>query len=149
MPVGSTGGNPSQYPWNATQAQTFMSYYESQPMTSQKAQNMYASHDHGYYQNLGQQPNFSWQSGASQTRGSFFPGYNQQPKLSFLETMHLPDLTRLLNDHICHDLHWPPMPTKFPSNIPKFEAKPNEDLGDHVTTFHLWCLSNSLRDNSI
>jgi hypothetical protein len=41
------------------------------------------------------------------------------------------------------------MPTKFPLDIPKFEAKPNEDLGDHVTTFHLWCSSNSLKDDSI
>jgi hypothetical protein len=41
------------------------------------------------------------------------------------------------------------MPTKFPSDIPKFEGKPNEDPGDHVTTFHLWCSSNSLRDDSI
>jgi hypothetical protein len=41
------------------------------------------------------------------------------------------------------------MPTKFPSYIPKFEAKPNENLGDHVTTFHLWCSSNSLRDDSV
>jgi hypothetical protein len=59
--------------------------------------------------------------------------------------LHLPDLTQLLNDPICHDLRWPPMPTKFPSDIPKFEAKPNEDLGDQVTTFHLWCSSNSLK----
>jgi hypothetical protein len=41
------------------------------------------------------------------------------------------------------------MPTKLPSNIPKFEAKPNEDPGDHVTTFHLWCSSNSLKDDSV
>jgi hypothetical protein len=41
------------------------------------------------------------------------------------------------------------MPTKLPSDIPKFEAKPNEDPGDHVTTFHLWCSSNSLKDDSI
>jgi hypothetical protein len=41
------------------------------------------------------------------------------------------------------------MPTKFPSDIPKFEAKPNKDPGDHVTTFHLWCSSNSLKDDSI
>jgi hypothetical protein len=75
--------------------------------------------------------------------------HNQQPKLPFLATLHLPDLSRLLNDPICHDPHWPPMPTKFPSDIPKFEGKPNEDPGDHVTTFHLWCSSNSLRDDSI
>jgi hypothetical protein len=41
------------------------------------------------------------------------------------------------------------MPTKWPSDIPKFEAKPNEDPRDHVTTFHLWCSSNSLKDDSI
>jgi hypothetical protein len=41
------------------------------------------------------------------------------------------------------------MPTKLPLDIPKFKAKPNEDLGDHVTTFHLWCSSNSLRDDSV
>jgi hypothetical protein len=56
---------------------------------------------------------------------------------------------RLLNDPICHDPRWPPMPTKLPSDIPKFEAKPNEDPGDHVTTFHIWCSSNSLKDDSI
>jgi hypothetical protein len=41
------------------------------------------------------------------------------------------------------------MPTKLPSDIPKFEANPNEYLGDHVTTFHLWCSSNSLKDDSV
>jgi hypothetical protein len=41
------------------------------------------------------------------------------------------------------------MPMKLPSDIPKFEAKPNEDPGDHVTTFHLWCPFNSLKDDSI
>jgi hypothetical protein len=118
-------------------------------MMSQQAQNPYAGHGHGYYQNPGQQPKFSLQPGANQTPSSFFPGYNQQPKLPFLATLHLPDLTMLLNDPICHDLHWPPMTTKFPLEITKFESKPNEYPGDHVTTFHLWCLSNSLRDESI
>jgi hypothetical protein len=66
-----------------------------------------------------------------------------------METLHLPDLTRLLNNPIYHDPHWPPMSTKFPLDIPKFESKPNEDPGDHVTTFHLWCSSNSLRDDSV
>jgi hypothetical protein len=41
------------------------------------------------------------------------------------------------------------MSTKFPSDITKFEGNPGEDLGDHVTTFHLWCSSNSLKDDSI
>ena len=37
----------------------------------------------------------------------------------------------------------------FQSSKPKFEAKPNEDPGDHVTTFHLWCSFNSLKDDSV
>jgi hypothetical protein len=153
MPIGSAGGNPFQNLWNTTQgeipSQPSTSNYGSQSMMSQQTQYPYAGQGHGFYQNPGQQPNFSWQPGASQTPGSFFPVHSQQPKLPFLATLHLPDLSRLLNDPICHDPHWPPMPTKFPSDIPKFEGKPNEDPGDHVTTFHLWCSSNSLRDDSI
>jgi hypothetical protein len=77
VPVESIGGNPSQNPWNATQAQPFTSYYGSKSMTSQQVKNPYVGHNHGYYQNPGQQPNFSWQPSANQTPGSFFPGYNQ------------------------------------------------------------------------
>jgi hypothetical protein len=101
------------------------------------------------HQSPHQQPKFSWQPGASQILGSFSPIHTQQPKLPFLATLHFPELSRLLNDLICHDLRWPPMPTKLPSDIPKFKGKPNEDPGDHVTTFHLWCSSNSLREVSI
>jgi hypothetical protein len=38
---------------------------------------------------------------------------------------------------------------QLPSIIPKFESKPNKYPGDHVTTFHLWCSSISLKDDSI
>jgi hypothetical protein len=41
------------------------------------------------------------------------------------------------------------MPTKFPSDIPKCEVKPEKDPVDHVTTFHPWSSSNSLNENSI
>jgi hypothetical protein len=98
---------------------------------------------------LAQQPKFSWQPGASQNPGPSFHLNPPQPRLPFLETLHFPDLSRLLNDLICHDLRWPPMLTKFPLDIPKFEGKPGEDPGDHVMTFHLWCSSNSLKDDSI
>jgi hypothetical protein len=131
-------------------AQPSTSYFGNQPMMSPQMKNLYAGHGHGFYENLGQQPKFSWKLGASQTPSPFFHGYHQQqPKLPLLENLHFLDLTRLLNDPIYHDPHWPPMATKLPSDIPKFEAKPNEDPGDHVTTFHLWCLSNSSKDGSI
>jgi hypothetical protein len=48
------GGNPSQNPWNAMQAQPFTSYYGNQQMMSQKVPNPYAGHGHGYYQSPGQ-----------------------------------------------------------------------------------------------
>jgi hypothetical protein len=54
-----------------------------------------------------------------------------------------------MNDPLCHDLEWLPIPTKLPSYIPKFGGKSGEDQGDHVTTFHLWCLSNSLNDDYV
>jgi hypothetical protein len=148
LPTGSAWGNPSQSPSNMMNAQNPMSFIGNQPMMSPQMQNPYAGQGHGFYQNPGQQPNFSWQPGANQTPGPFFLGYQQQPKLPFLAMLHLPDLTWFLNDPIFHDLRWPPMPTKFPSDIPKFKAKPNKDPFDHMTTFHLWCSSNSLKDDS-
>jgi hypothetical protein len=54
-----------------------------------------------------------------------------------------------MNDLVCHDTSWPPIPTKLLSDIPKFEGRTSEDPGDHVTTFHLWCSSNYLNDDSI
>ena len=37
----------------------------------------------------------------------------------------------------------------MPSDIPKFEGKVGEDPGAHATTFHLWCSSNSLNEDSV
>jgi hypothetical protein len=44
---------------------------------------------------------------------------------------------------------WPNMPTKFPSDILKFEEKLGEDLSNHVMTLHLWCYSKNIMDDSI
>ena len=41
------------------------------------------------------------------------------------------------------------MPNKLPSDIPKFEGKSGEDPSNHVMTYHLWCASNSLINDSI
>ena len=64
------------------------------------------------------------------------------PRLPFLTTLNLPDLSRLTNDPVAHDPAWPAIPTKLPSDIPKFEPKPGEDPREHITIFHLWCSSN-------
>ena len=57
------------------------------------------------------------------------------PSLCFLVTLILPDLSRLKNDPVAHDPAWPAVPTKLPSDIPKFEGKPGEDPSEHVTNF--------------
>ena len=54
-----------------------------------------------------------------------------------------------MNDLVRHNVAWPPIPIKLPSYILKLEGKTSEDKGAHITTFHLWCSSNSLNDDSI
>jgi hypothetical protein len=76
-----------------------------------------------------------------------FPQVNRQ--FPFLATLDLPDLSRILNDPILHSPFWPVIPAKLPSNIPKFDGRLGEDPNNHVMTFHLWCSSNSLMDDSI
>ena len=76
-----------------------------------------------------------------------YPQVNRQ--LPFLATLDLPDLSRILNDPIRHSPQWLAIPAKLPSDIPKFDGKAREDPNNHVMTFHLWCSSNSLMDDSI
>jgi hypothetical protein len=104
---------------------------------------------HGFYQNPSQHPKIPWKPGSIQNPCPSFHLNSLQPRLPFMETLCFPDLSRILNDPICHDPCWPPMSTKFPLDIPKFEGNPGEDPSDHVMTFHLWCSSNSLKDDSI
>ena len=72
-----------------------------------------------------------------------------RPELPFLATLNLPDLSKLMNGPVRNDPLWPPIPTKLPSDIPKFEGKVGEDPGAHATTFHLWCSLNSLNEDSV
>jgi hypothetical protein len=81
-----------------------------------------------------------------------YPGYaspNLNQQLPFVATLELPDLHRLTNDPIAYAPWWPVIPHKLPSDIPKFNGNPGEDPSNHVMTFHLWCSSNTLNDDSI
>ena len=99
----------------------------------------YYGHGHGGYGN---------QSYVNQNyQGA--PHRPAQPRLPFLTTLNLLDLSRLTNDLVSYDPAWLAVPTKLPSNIPKFKGKPGEYLSEHVTTFHLWFSSNSLHEDSI
>jgi hypothetical protein len=78
-------------------------------------------------------------------------GANPPPNIPipYLESINILDLTKLTNDPILHDATWPNMPTKLPSDIPKFEGKLGEYPANHAMTFHLWFSSNSIMVDSI
>jgi hypothetical protein len=78
-------------------------------------------------------------------------GTNPPPPLQmlYLASLNISDLSKLTNDPILHDPTWTAMPTKLPSDIPKFEGKAGDDPASHVMTFHLWCSSNNIMDDSI
>jgi hypothetical protein len=80
---------------------------------------------------------------------TFSPNPPPPPPIPYLVSLNIPDLSKLTNDPILHDPIWPNMPTKIPSDIPKFEGKLAEDLANHVMTFHLWCSSNNIMVDSI
>jgi hypothetical protein len=44
-------------------------------------------------------------------------------KLSFLPTLDLPDLSRILNDPILHSPYWSVITAKLPSGIPNFDGR--------------------------
>ena len=66
-----------------------------------------------------------------------------------MATLQLSDLNWLTNDPILYAPWWLVIPHKLPSDIPKFNGNPGEDLSNHVMTYHLWCSSNSLNDDSV
>ena len=70
-------------------------------------------------------------------------------QLPFLDTLELFDLSKLTNNSILHHPSWLPVSVKISTNIPKFEAKIGENPVTHITTYHLWCVSNFMLDDSI
>ena len=70
-------------------------------------------------------------------------------KLLFLATLEFPDLSKLINDPIQHHFTWPSIPTKILTAIPKSNGKTRDDPTNHITTYHMWCVSNSFLDDSL
>ena len=111
-------------------------YKETHPLHNQQQRG-----NHTFtYGNMGESP-------SNPQNGTFSALF--RPKLPFPAMLNLPNLLKLMNDPMRHDPSWPPVPTKLPSNIPKFEGKVGEYPGAHATTFHLWCSSNSLNEDSV
>jgi hypothetical protein len=74
---------------------------------------------------------------------------SNQPYMPYMTGLNLLDLNKLINNHIHYDPNWTSMPTKLPSNIPKFEGKTGEDPSNHIMSFNLWCSSNSIMEYSV
>lgn len=72
-----------------------------------------------------------------------------QPSLPYMPNWSLLNSNKIINDPLLHDHNLPPMPTKLPSNIPKFEGNPREYPTNHVPSFHMWFSSNSISKESI
>ena len=66
--------------------------------------------------------------------------------LSFIGSIKIPNMAWLTNEPIFHDPTWPLMPTKLPSDIPKFEGKAGEYPHKNIMSFHPSCSSNSIVD---
>ena len=64
-------------------------------------------------------------------------GTRSMPRISFLETLNITKLSNLMNYLTIHLPHWFPIPTKIPSDIPKFKGKDGEDHSKHIMTFYL------------
>lgn len=82
-------------------------------------------------------------------QGYQYAQHDPNHQLPFIATLDLPDLSQLTNDPIYYLPYWLVIPTKFPSDICNFEGKSREDPSNHVMTYHLWCVSNSLIYDSI
>lgn len=79
------------------------------------------------------------------TLSSLYHNPFSNKQFPFLVILELPDLFWLTNDPIISNPTWPLVLTKLPSNIPKFIGK----LGEYLTTYHLWHVSNLMLDDSI
>ena len=73
---------------------------------------------------------------------------NLGSSLTFMASLNVQGLTRSTNEPIRHHQQWPSMPAKLPLDIAKFEGKVGEDPQNHIMSFHIWCSSNNIVDDS-
>jgi len=69
--------------------------------------------------------------------------------LTFLATLESPDLSKLTRNPIMHHPTFLLVLVKILTDILKFEGKMGDDPTSHINTYHLWCVSNSMLDDSI
>jgi hypothetical protein len=78
-------------------------------------------------------------------------GANPPPPLqmTYLASLNILDLTKLTNDPILHNPTWPAMQPNFHQTYQSLKGKAGDDPANHVMTFHLWCSSNSIMEDSV
>jgi hypothetical protein len=89
-------GNPSQIPLNVMHTQPSMSYFGNQPMMSPHMQNPYASHGHGFYQNLGQQPKLFLATWCQSNSRSLFPWLSPTTQTTFPSNLAFSKLDKVV-----------------------------------------------------
>lgn len=97
-------------------------------------------------------PNFGGNPGpqaGNTTSGTATDTTLAAPLFPFMASLSLLDFDQLINNSIHHNASWPAMPKNLPLVIPKFEGLAGEDPSNHVRSFHMWCSSNSITDDSI
>jgi hypothetical protein len=87
--------------------------------------------------------------GPSRTVETLPPSQSSFSSFHFLATLDLPNFSWLKNNPIAYYSSWPTMPSKLPFDIPKFNGKPRENPSKHIMTYHIWCSSNLLMDDSV
>jgi len=151
------GNVPFARGFNPSQQGIFTTTYTNQPQrggytqfSGQTGQNP----QQGMYQQANQLYSRMPHGGSGLYRNQYPYSQNTQnpfapTKLPFLATFELPNLSKMMNDPIRHHFAWPPVSVKIRTYILKFDGKTGEDPANHITTYHLWCVSNSFLDESI
>ena len=71
------------------------------------------------------------------------------PHLPYMDGLNYPYFRKVINDTIAHDPTWLVMPTKVPSNIPKFKSHVREDPSNQIMPFYLCHSSNNIIEYSV
>jgi hypothetical protein len=93
--------------------------------------------------------NIGGPQGPSGTTETSPPSQSSFAPFPFLATLDLPDLSWLKmtlfpmthHGHLCHP--------SYPQTFLSLTENPGEDPSTHIMTYHLWCSSNSLMDDSV
>lgn len=83
------------------------------------------------------------------TSGTSTSTVTPAPLVPFMDGLSLPNFIKIINYPLLHDPILSAMPTNLPFKIPKFEGNPGEYPSNHIHSFHIWCSSSFITEDSI